>query len=266
MKATVWCAILSLSLGIGSAQTPPGGRTSDVPSSFDVASVRPNNSGDSNSHIAMHAGRLTMTNVSLFVCIKMAYNVDRSQISGPAWLQAEKYNISAETSNRDETQTRLMLQTLLADRFKLTLHHEQRVIPVYELVVGRSGPKIHEAEGDQERQGTTKSGVSIHRQEAEIWGKSLSMRQLADLLSRHMDRPVIDKTVLNGIYNITLKWAPDEAFITSNRNQEGGDEKETQLPSIFTAIQEQLGLKLQPRKNATDVLMIDRADKVPIDT
>jgi uncharacterized protein (TIGR03435 family) len=147
-----------------------------------------------------------------------------------------------------------MLRALLAERFKLATHHEQRQIPFLVLTVGKHGPKMREA----------KEGTNSPRQPqipGRIISNRMSMPTLATLLSRFMRQTVLDRTAFTGSYEINLTWTP-ENFRSVQAPTEQPDA--SLGPSIFTAVQEQLGLKLQSHKGPIDVLVIDHAEKTPI--
>jgi uncharacterized protein (TIGR03435 family) len=228
---------------------------SAAPLAFEVASVKPNKSGSHHSSTQSHGGRVTATNVALEQYIKFAYNVASYQISGPDWLKSERYDITAEApSSTSNDQLRLMLQTLLADRFKLALHSEEKMLPVYEVVIAKNGPKLRAAKSSGHG-GFSSSPGHVSAQEE-------SVTRFAELLSHLTERPVVDRTGLKGVYNFTLQWTPDmqpvppEQVNKAATNDSGG-------PSLFTAVQEQLGLKLMPRKDPVEILVIDHVDKVP---
>src|SRR5262249_322772 len=144
-----------------------------------------------------------------------------------------------------------MLRTLLDERFKLRFHHEPRRIPHYVLVLAKNGPKLTAASSDPARQSYGKG---------RIYHSQIRMDVLAMLLSRQLRQTVLDRTGLTGTYDVKLEWAPD---LTQPPETQEAEERATG-PSIFTALQEQLGLKLEARKDPLDVLVIDQAVKSPI--
>ena len=224
------------------------GQSAPAPPAFEVASVKPNPSGDHHSSSHTNNGSVIMQNVSLKQIVEMAYDVKDYALSGPDWLDTERFDISAKPpSGAPQDQFQPMLQTLLADRFKLTVHRESKVMSAYALVVGKNGPKLHAVE----------AGGGSHRNSdgGKLSAQKVSMPQLADFLARHLDRPVVDKTELAGVFDFELRWAPDEGRSTDGASG----------PSIFTAVQEQLGLKLQTQKLPVEILVIDHAEKVPIE-
>ncbi|MGH9439186.1 MAG: TIGR03435 family protein, partial [Terriglobia bacterium] len=239
---------------------------------FEVASIKPDESGRGNVMLGVTpGGRFNADNVTLRLLVEIAYNVKSSQLTGGSkWIDSAHYDIEAKPPDsfarslsklsRDESQQqlRLMVQSLLADRFKLTLSHTKKELPIYALVVAKHGPKLHP--GNSEPSGTSRMrrGIRIGRGGLDVKDAPLTM--LADALSRTLGRIVVDKTGLKGNYDFTLKWTPDES---QGRMFEGPPEKgnqsmggppqrmggpapapppETSGPSIFTALQEQLGL------------------------
>ena len=213
---------------------------------FEVASVKPNNSGSGSSHSSSGHGKLTATNNSLRQYIRSAYDLRDYQISGPDWLATERYDISA-TADDDVPDDAFMpmMQALLAERFKLEVHRTTKELPMYVLVAAKTGPKLQEVE---------KGGSHTSARRGHLEAQKISMKHLADTLSGQVDRPVIDGTGLEGVYDLKLEWTPDDG-----RKPNDGDTG----PSIFTALQEQLGLKLEARKGPVEILVIDHAEKVP---
>jgi uncharacterized protein (TIGR03435 family) len=249
---------------------------------FEAASVKPAApSADGNVRRLFNgdAGRIDYQNVTLKSLIMRAYGVKEYQITGPDWLDSAGYDVVA-TIPRDASEAQLpqMLQTLLAERFKLTLRHETKDLPVYALVVGKNGPKLKPAEREE---GFSMRMVPKGRH---IEGTS-SLAGLCDFLSRTMDRPVVDMTDLKGVYDITLDWAPDdseraglvqmEMRVTSSAGAgappAGAGKGSESMPdntggaTLFTALQERLGLKLEQRKSPAEFLIVDRAERVPVE-
>jgi uncharacterized protein (TIGR03435 family) len=218
---------------------------------FEVASIRPARSGGGMSSVRITPGQVLMENVSLRKCIALAYNVSEDQhyaIAGPDWLRSEVYDITAKfPPETPQEQVRMMLQELLADRFKLKLHHEFKEVPVYALVVGKNGAKL------QESAPGTAGGFNMGP--GHLMGRAAAMAALADRLSNasfQLGRPVLDLTGLTGVYEFTLVWAPDSA-----------PEADASGPSLFTAVQEQLGLKLEALRGQVGVLVVDSMQRRP---
>jgi uncharacterized protein (TIGR03435 family) len=263
------------SLGQTSAPSSPQAPTSAAASlsAFEVAAIKLNNSGSGDSDSGTNNGRFTATNVSLKNIMQYdAYGIPGSRIlDGPKWLDSTKFDIQAKmddsaadrlrTLPRDQRklETQAMFQQLLADRFKLAVHWETRELPVYALIVARKGPNLQPAkepaEGPNISSNETRSGY-------QLTAKGVTMPELAEALtqalSRELGHGVIDKTEIKGKYELTLKWTPDTgaAAIATAGVASSADSG----PSIFTAVQEQLGLKLEPAKAPVKVLVIDHAE------
>lgn len=180
----------------------------------------------------------------------MAYGLSEFQVIGPAWISSDGYDINAKGPNADSDDWyRPMLQALLTDRFKLRLHRETRLAAVYELQIAPRGLKVKPADPSGD------SGTDNGRGRLTVLKSS--MTRFAEVLSRQTDYPVVDRTNLAGLYDFVLEWTPDEV-----RESEAGS---TPPPSLFTAIQEQLGLRLQSGKVPIEFLVVDSAERVPID-
>ncbi|MBZ5632249.1 MAG: TIGR03435 family protein [Acidobacteriia bacterium] len=232
---------------------------------FEVASIKP---GDPNSQMfrigSMPGGRFAANNASLKMLIQTAYDVRSHQISGgPNWLDSAKYDIDAKPDSATPIpagpaggpQMRLMLQSLLEERFKLKLHRESKEEPVYELMVARGGPKLQKATDSLKQQ---QRGLRMGR--GQLTGTAAPMSILVTQLSQQLGRSVIDKTGLAGQYDFELKWTPDLGQ-SQGGPADAGPQPDPPGPSIFTAIQEQLGLRLESTKGPVDVLVIDYAEK-----
>ncbi len=243
---------------------------------FEVASIKPAAPPvDGRLMVRMNseAGRVTYTNVSLRNIITAAYKVKDLQISGPAWMASTRFDVIAKLpAGAKKEDVPAMLQALLADRFKLTLHKEEKVMPAYELLPGKSGPKLKEAEAGGGMR------MMMGPRGRHLSGKA-TLSQLADNLSNALDRPVLDKTGIKGVYDIDLEWSGDEGGMRglgplkagprpeSGSPEVGHDAKihdeSADAPSIFTALQDKLGLKLEARKAPVEMLIIDHAEQVP---
>ena len=194
------------------------------------------------------AGQLAYSNVNLRDVLRAAYRVQSYQISGPEWLDTERFDIVATfPQNSSGDRIPLMLQALLAERFHVVLHRETKDLPAYALTVAGGGSKLKplESSGDNF---TGNSSRTVAHLEAKA-----TMRGFTEYLSQRLDRPVLDQTGLGGRFEFVLDWAIDDAVVT------GG----TAGPSIFTAVQEQLGLKLNSTKGPVETIVVDQADRVP---
>src|SRR5579875_2516195 len=175
--------------------------------SFEVASVKPSDVDSSSSGIRTGHGRLNAHNVTLQRCIMGAYGVGPHHIlGGPDWITSERFEIAAKAEQPvdDDSVLMEMLQGLLAERFKLTLHRETKVIPALVLEVAKNGPKLERAEGGEAATNTSGSNfLNV------IQARNASMDHLAEVLARKMDLPVVNQTGLQGVFNFKLQWTPD---------------------------------------------------------
>jgi uncharacterized protein (TIGR03435 family) len=232
---------------------------------FEAASVKPVEPGDAGGSTFQFipAGGLKVTNGTLKGIIETAYDVRES--GGPNWVNSERYDISAKAPEDLRTgngappdgisETRRRLQTLLAQRFQLKVHRETKELPVYALAAGMSGSKLVE--------GTASSNVpaGIRRGCSQMTGMRASMANLAFYLSRQLERPVLDHTGLSGRYDFQLDWTPDSGPCSALTDGAGAAAGSSDGPSIFMALQETLGLKLESTKGPVDVIVIDHAEK-----
>jgi len=217
--------------------------------SFEVASVKLSGPDDRMMYRLQPGGRYLVSGVSLKTLIANAYSLPEFLVSGgPAWRDSEKYNIEAKVGGPlppwpdSGKELSLMLQSLLEDRFKLKLHRETKEEPVYDLVVAKDNVKLITAKAD-EKTGFEMTPGRIH-------SMAVPLGFLASNLGYLLGRQVIDKTGLAGKYSYTLTYTPDDAPPTDALG-----------PSIFTAIREQLGLRLEAAKAQVEGLVIDYAEK-----
>lgn len=219
------------------------------PPAFEVASVKPNRTAANGGSTERAGGRITLKNTSLRECIEVAYGIPPGreyELSGPAWLDSEKFDIVATAPPETSRECVLeMLQTLLAERFHLQTHYESKQLRAYALVVGKRGPKLKASSGPED---------GLTWGDGRVTARALSISQLADRLSGpifKLERPVVDMTGIPGLYDFTLEWAPDSAPGSPGA-------------SIFTALEDQLGLKLEVREIEARILVVDHADKIPV--
>ncbi len=259
MKAHLFfMAVLMAAPSVSSSWADP--QQEAPPLAFEVASVK---ASDPAAHIGAvefgPGGKFTATNVPLLVIILRAYDLRDFQLSGgPGWLR-DRYVIQAKApeGHFSEAQVRLMLQNLLAERFQLKLHRETKDMPVYALMVGKNGPKVPKAKDDL-NSGPGSIGVG----RGSITARGAPFATVAIALSRLLDRPVLDETGLPGNYDFRLHYDPNSAGVplTGLRErtpaQEAAEPSDAE-PSIFAAVQEQLGLKLEAQKRPIEVFVID---------
>lgn len=230
--------------------------------SFDVATIKPTAPDwKAGRFIRMQGAEYVARNHTLKTLVAAAYNLSPRAISGgPSWVDSDHYDIFAKPPgsvrpNFDE-QTN-MLRKLLAERFNLTFHREPKELPVYALTIAKSGPKLKEGTVPPEGQQPLvivigPSGVWLPARNATI-GEFTSVMQRAAL-----DRPVLDRTGLTGRYDFKLAWTPTESQFGGIAPRESPESTE---PDLFTAIQQQLGLKLEATRGPVDVLVIEQAER-----
>jgi bla regulator protein BlaR1 len=268
------------------SETAAAGAPDSESHGFESASIKPHKSNGTMemSRLLFTPYGLSATNVTLQTLIRDVYRVQESQIAGPPdLLNSDKYDIEArmEKSVADELrkldpmqslpERQRMLQALLADRFKLTVHRESKELPVYALVIAESGPKIQEAKpgdtyvnGIKGPNGRPGGPGNIRMGRGMLTGQALTMADFVRALSDQLGRPVLDKTGLTGKYDLTLHWTSDDSQLPMLREPEGAHSAPPPAPSgssLFTVIQEQLGLELEPQDSPMEILVIDHVEK-----
>ena len=275
-------------------QSPP------APPAFEVASIKPNTSGDGRVMMQNQPGRFIATNITLRLMIRNAYQLQDFQITGgPSWMASDHFDINAKVPDefRDQPPMRpgagpgplqLMIRALLVERFKLTTHTETKDAPIYALILARSdgklGPNLKRSETDCEavfaagrRRGgpmpppgppqpgdPMPCGIRIGMGNMAVGGAPLS--QVANSLAMFAGRVVLDRTGLTGNYDFNMTWTPDQMpqrppGAPDGPPQFNGVAVDPNGPSLFTAVQEQLGLKLDSQRGPVEVLVVDRAEK-----
>jgi len=239
----------------------------NVSPTFEVATLKPSDPDVPGHWIHARGGPLTAHNWSIDDFIELAYGVHERQIVGTLdWMRKDKFDVAGVADQEGEPnnyQLKIMIQKLLTDRLRLTLHHDKKELSVYTLSIGRNRPKLSKDENGGSRSndgiGPTAGGIRLSMLNA-------TMEDFADLMQEYvLDRPVVDQTGLAGRFDFQLTWAPDESQLAGrfhnpvgNGNSTAGDNP---LPNLFTAVQEQLGLKLEATKAPCDVLVIDHVEK-----
>jgi uncharacterized protein (TIGR03435 family) len=220
---------------------------------FEVASVKLAPAGGMTAVSPPGSARFSAMNVTLDNLIALAYGVDSGRISGlPGWSESQQYDVIAKPEGPgglNYQQMRPMLQQLLADRLKLAVHREKKLMPGYALVVAKGGPKLQKSAGKSDKRYLLPRGLQCDNASLDI---------LAWMLSQPAGRPVVDRTEIQGKYDIELHYARDDAS-----DNAPGSNKDTMLPSLFTALQEQLGLKLETQKVEVDTVVVDHVERVP---
>jgi len=254
---------------------------------YEVTSIKPVKSGSFMVTLMLSPNGLSGKNVTLHELIRVAYGVEDHQISGgPNWLNSDHFEVEAKMDSStidalhklSEDQKRLereqMLQALLAARFRLTVHRETKELPMYALIVAKNGPKLHEAKPGDTYPNGIKGPDGIGRQglmrteRGRMMGQGLDMPFLAQLLTQQLGRTVLDKTGLTGNYVFTLQFKPDDSqgamfngLASGLKSPADTPSPDSSGPSIFAALEEQLGLKLESQKGSVEILVIDYVEK-----
>src|SRR5271157_3936440 len=305
-------------------------QTAENSPTFEVASVKPAAPITGNMIRVMmrggpgspDPGQITYTNVTVKSVLMNAYGVKGFQISGPDWLDSERFDIVAKLPRgATKAEFMVMLQNLLAERFKLTLHREKKDLPMYALVVGKNGPKLKESveepapkEGEAPKAGGPaaddplagaamrrlpmgrdgfpvlppgaggrgSTSIMLMNGNARMSASKQTMAGLAEMLSGQLDLPVVDMTGMTGKYDYTLAFAPEGGMALKSGilappppgpppGEGGPGMPAASAPdgessaNLFTALQNQLGLKLEQRKGPVDLLVIDHLEKAPVE-
>lgn len=238
---------------------------------FEVSIVRLNKSGSGNSDSDFKNGRFTATNLELKNLMEYsAYGIPQRRIlGGPKWLDSERFDIEAKMESaaaerlnalsRDQrrAETQAMFQKLLTDRFKLAVHWEMRELPVYALVAAKNGPILQESKNAPGEAGTSSGN-------GQFSAKGMTLPEIAEALtqelSRELGRVVIDRTGIQGRYDIALKWTPETGTDPGRSGTDSSTSESDAGPSIFTALKEQVGLKLESARGPVKILVIDHAE------
>lgn len=221
------------------------------PPAYDIVSIKPNKTGSGSWGIHSGDGRFSATNVSLQSLLVTAFDVKEYLISGvPKEFNSARFDIEAKIVEPDlpalkkltEQQERAMVLPILTERFHFKSHAETKILPVYELVLLPVGPKFKPA--------ADPNSGSMHTENRNLTAAGIPMTSLANLLSYQVQRTVLDKTGLAEHYDLTLKWSPED----------DPDPQPNSPPALFTALQEQLGLKLRPGKGPVETLVVDHVE------
>jgi uncharacterized protein (TIGR03435 family) len=239
-------SLISMSCCAAFAQKAPAA-PAPPPPEFEVATIRPSQTAGGFAYsvgVQFDPGLVRMNSMSLENCIEWAYKLNSYQLSGPDWMKSDHYDITAKMpAGATQEQFPAMLQKLLEQRFQLKSHRESKVLPAYALVVASGGLKMHPSKTRQG--GTTQWGIG------HVEAHETPLSSLAASLYGWVDRPVVDETGVPGVFDFTLDWAEDEEHEAAG------------LPSIRVALEEKLGLKLEPRKLPVDTFVIDHLEKKP---
>jgi uncharacterized protein (TIGR03435 family) len=268
----VACFLAALAAALGAQPARPA---------FEVASIKPSQENRFMAVRALPGGRLA-ANAPVRLLIQNAYGLQSFQIAGgPAWVESDRFEIDAKaTGGADRAQIMTMLQSLLEERFQLRSHRETRQLPVYELVAAKGGPKLPPAKaGDCSSADAPpppgrgqpmafpcgRVGIQGESSGARMEGRQVAMVEFLRMLAGLMGRAVLDKTGVTGTFDVHLKFAPDSTTAGLSAMAPPGAAPPADIspenPSIFSALQEQLGLKLESAKGPVEVLVIDHVER-----
>jgi len=268
MLAGILAVALPMILGItdapelrAQAQSAPRMMAADADPRFEVATIKPSDPNQRRLYSILGT-EVTAVGATVNDLIVFAYGVHARQISGaPAWVESDKFDIRGKPEGGGQPnpiQFRTMLQKLLADRFQLAFHRDKKQLTAYALTVGKNGPKLT-------RSDDATPPTLIPRGPGNWPVRNATMEEVVGVMQSHLDRPVVDQTGLKGRFDFQLQWTPDE---TTKFAPLGGPGQPPTPPAgadtppdLFTAIQEQLGLKLESTKASTDVMVIDKVEK-----
>ena len=269
--AVVWSVTFAALVGSPVAFSAQGKAQSAQDARFEVASVRPNISGDGGGGINLQpGGRFTALNVPLVWLIESAYGLGHHQLEGgPSWIHTERFDVIAKAESDIPRPVlgsppgafHFMLRALLAERFRLVVRQEKREAPVYELQFARTGdalgPGLRRIDFDcstaekapdgrmVDRNGRPTCGMSMRG--PNIAARAIPLSQLVTVIEGQVERPVVDRTNLAGLFDVDLEWSAESA--------------DTSKASLFTALQEQLGLKLVAARGEVNALIVKRAER-----
>lgn len=289
LGATALAAVaLPILFGLGNATESRAqslaGNTAAAAPAYVTASVKPNQSDKNMVRLLFTPDGFSATGITLQTLIREAYGVQDNQISeAPDWVNTQRYDIEAKrgksvanelrtlSPDQGKLVTQRMLQALLADRFKLTLHLENKYLQQYSLVVAQNGSKLQQSKPNDTYPNGLKGPdglggpgmMTMDIGNGRLTGQGLSMSTLASLLSRQLGSTVLDKTGLTGNYDFTLQWTPDANELAVTKAMLGTDSLppvEASGPTIFTALQEQLGLELKSQTGPVGILVIDHVE------
>jgi len=244
------------------------------PLAFEVASIKPSPpQGMHEMRVGMSAdaGRITFTAVNLRDLLTRAFEVKAPQISGPGWIDSDRFDVAAKIPDGvPKEEIPAMLRTLLEERFKLKFHRETKEMPIYELVVAKGGPKMDVSKdaGGRARMGMEGHGDGVMHASV----SSATMANFSDMLARWVDRPVIDKTGLKETFDFKLDLSMQDlagmkgAMVVMHGGPAAGGPApdEGAAGSLFSSIQK-IGLKLESKKAPVDLLLVDSAERVPVE-
>jgi len=229
----------------------------DADPTFEVATIKPTDPRVTNDGIDLHGRHLIFENKSVEFLVTFAYGIQRQQVVGaPGWLSSDKYDVDGMPDVEGEPslkQMQAMVRKLLADRFQLVSHWDKKEMGVYAITVAKTGPKMTKSLGDPNGLPNQSGGHDANGRVDRY--SNVTMKEFALILNFFLDKPVVDQTGLGGRFDFVLKWTPNDANVANVADPA------TASPGIFTAVQEELGLRLEAVRAPADVLAIDRVER-----
>lgn len=265
MRVRVLTVSTALSLGAAVCQIAPAQNGSvgdeslqrmpaDADPSFEVATIKPSSADESNAGFRLDGRHIAIEGQTVNHLLLFAYGVHPKQIvDGPSWFATDRYDIDGVPDVEGEPslkQWQGIVKKLLAERFQLSFHQEKRELAVYAITVAKGGPKLTRSKGDPNRLG--EENDDSHRGQTTMKVTNMSMAAFTLIMQAFVDRPVVDQSGLAGRWDFQLTWTRDESRVPADANA---------APGLFTAIQEQLGLKLDATRAPADVFAIDHAER-----
>ncbi len=240
----------------------PKPMAADANPSFEVATIKPSDPSRPGRLFRIQPAHFSTINTTLNDLIGFAYGIHARQVTGaPDWVGTEKYDVDGKPDGEgqpNDAQWKTMIEKLIADRFQLKFHHEKKELSVYALIVAKGGPKITKCDGDPNG-----PPALLFRGLGKLPVRNATMADFVSVMQRAvLDRPVVDQTGIEGRYDFVLDWTPDETqFASLGGVPPGLGDKADAPPDLFTAIQQQAGLKLEPTKAMVGVMAVDRVAK-----
>jgi bla regulator protein blaR1 len=241
-------------------QAPAAG----APLPFDVASVKPNTSATPRQTITQRGNTFVATNVTLKELVATAYQIEQPDLlsGGPGWLDSERFDVEAKSAGSARWDELLqMLQALLADRFGLGIRRENKDVSVYALVVARNGPRLKTAFDGECLAPPQGWCGGFKTAPGSLLGRRVTVSQIARMLSGRSGRRVLDRTQIEGVFDVELQWAPGPGQLPPGPGPDDAPPIDPTRPSLFTAVEEQLGLRLQPSVAPVEHFVIERAER-----
>jgi uncharacterized protein (TIGR03435 family) len=243
---------------------PPVRMAANANPAFEVATIRPSDPAHPEQIITLRGAEVITTNVTVHALINLAYWLHPKQLTGgPAWTESDKFDVAGKPDAPGQPnvdQMKMMIQKLLADRFQLKFHYEKRDLPVYAVLIAKNGSKLVKSQDDPKgipgwSFGRTPAGTRITFRNAPL-------SQIAAVLQNSMDKPVVDQSGLSERYDFTVTFTPDpaQAALLGGPPPPAADNPDA-APDLFTAFQQQLGLKLESTKAPVEVMVIDKVEK-----